>query len=149
MLGFNWTAYFMARADTRPIAVWSVASAIAFLVCELPLILLYGLDGLAAGTLVLVAVGLAVRGVLPAPAVRRASTSRRTRRGRSSPSIPPVALILALRAPSTTALATEARAVAELALYVLLAVGVRTPTPSARCCARPSDTCAPAPVLVD
>lgn len=113
MLGFNWTAYFMARADTRPIAAWSIASAVAFLVCELPLILLYGLEGLAAGTLVLVGVGLVVKGYY----LRRlfAGFSLAAHAARSlAPAVPPVAALLALRG------AGGAPVLAELALYVVL-----------------------------
>ncbi len=60
-LGFNWTAYFMARGETKPIAVHSVVAAAAFVAIELPLILAHGLRGVAVGTVALVAASLAVR----------------------------------------------------------------------------------------
>jgi peptidoglycan biosynthesis protein MviN/MurJ (putative lipid II flippase) len=46
-IGFNWTAYFRARGDTRPMAVAAVGSMIAFLLIGLPLLFLFGLTGFA------------------------------------------------------------------------------------------------------
>jgi O-antigen/teichoic acid export membrane protein len=48
-LGFNWTSYFRARADTRPIAVTSAVTTIAFVVLTLPLLIFGGLEGFAYG----------------------------------------------------------------------------------------------------
>jgi PST family polysaccharide transporter len=115
-LGFNWTAYCKALGRTRPIAVFSVASAIAFLAVELPLVLTLGLDGLALGTLVLVAVALAVRWVelrTIFPGARLAPHAARA----LAPALPGVAAVLAVRA-----LAGGERGAAlvagELALYL-------------------------------
>ena len=60
-LGFNWTAYFRARAQTRPIGVASVITTIAFVAITLPLLIADGLRGLAWGMAALTAVQLALR----------------------------------------------------------------------------------------
>lgn len=48
-LGFNWTSYFRARADTRPIAVTSAVSTVVFVTVTLPLLIAFGLEGFAVG----------------------------------------------------------------------------------------------------
>jgi PST family polysaccharide transporter len=48
-VGFNWTAYFRARGETRPIAVANLAATATFLVAGIPLLLAFGLPGFAAG----------------------------------------------------------------------------------------------------
>ncbi len=48
-IGFNWTAYFRARGETRPIAVANLAAMGVFLVAGIPLLLLRGLPGFAIG----------------------------------------------------------------------------------------------------
>lgn len=48
-LGFNWTSYFRARADTRPIAVVSAITTVAFVLITLPLLIFGGLEGFAFG----------------------------------------------------------------------------------------------------
>ncbi len=60
-LGFNWTAYFRARADTRPIAVTSAWSVVAFVGLTLPALVFGGLEGFALGMAGMVAVQLACR----------------------------------------------------------------------------------------
>lgn len=119
-LGFNWTAYCKALGQTRPIAAHSLAAAAAFLVLELPLILLYGLEGLAVGTIGLVAVSLAVRwvylrrmfsGLRLAPHAARALT----------PALPGVAAVLAVRA-ATDAERSLSLAAGELALYLAVTI---------------------------
>ncbi len=62
-LGFNWTAYFQARGNTRPIMVYSLSTAAFFLAVSLPLILLDGLRGLAWGPVGMTALGLVVRAI--------------------------------------------------------------------------------------
>jgi O-antigen/teichoic acid export membrane protein len=48
-VGFNWSAYFRARDETRPIAVAAIASTLVFVVIGLPLLVAYGLVGFAVG----------------------------------------------------------------------------------------------------
>jgi O-antigen/teichoic acid export membrane protein len=61
-LGFNWTAYFRARSDTRPIAVASAITTVAFVLVTLPLLIFGGLQGFAYGMAVMAAVQLTCRG---------------------------------------------------------------------------------------
>jgi PST family polysaccharide transporter len=48
-IGFNWTAYFRARGDTRPIAIANLAATAVFLGAGIPLLLVMGLPGFALG----------------------------------------------------------------------------------------------------
>jgi O-antigen/teichoic acid export membrane protein len=119
-VGFNWTAYFRARAETRPIAIASLGAMAAFLVVGIPLLLLYGLPGFA--------IGVAVQGV--AAFVLRMFYVRRlfpgfpvlAHIGRAVlPTVPAAALVLVLRLlePHDRSLGL---ALAELAVYVLVTV---------------------------
>ena len=60
-LGFNWQAYLQAQGNTRPIAVATAGTAVAYLLAGVPLILLFGLPGFAYSTAVLAACLLAFR----------------------------------------------------------------------------------------
>ncbi len=60
-LGFNWDAYFRARGETPPLAVAALSAAAAFLVVGIPLLLIWGLWGIAVGTVVQMAVLLSWR----------------------------------------------------------------------------------------
>jgi O-antigen/teichoic acid export membrane protein len=60
-IAFNWTAYFRARAETRPIAVVTVLATAAFLLVGIPLLLLDGLTGFAIGIAFQALVALAMR----------------------------------------------------------------------------------------
>lgn len=60
-IGHNWDAFYRARGDTRPIAMWSTISMLAFLIAAIPLLLLEGLDGYAIGMGVVALVSLLVR----------------------------------------------------------------------------------------
>ena len=60
-VGFNWTAFYRARGDTKPLATVAVLTTLAFLAITLPALILEGLDGLAAGMAAMVAVSLAGR----------------------------------------------------------------------------------------
>lgn len=62
-LGFNWTAYFRARADTRPIAVTSAITTVAFVLVTLPLLIFGGLEGFAYGMAAMMLVQLVCRTV--------------------------------------------------------------------------------------
>ena len=60
-IGHNWDAFYRARAQTRPIAVWSAIGMLSFLVVAAPLLLVDGLDGFAVGMGVVALISLAVR----------------------------------------------------------------------------------------
>jgi O-antigen/teichoic acid export membrane protein len=117
-VGFNWTAYFRARAWTQPIAVASLGAMAAFLLVGIPLLLLFGLPGFAAG--------VAVQGV--AAFLLRMFYVRRIFPGfailgqiaRSIlPTLPAAALVLALRLVEPGA-RTLVLALAELFIYALV-----------------------------
>jgi O-antigen/teichoic acid export membrane protein len=122
-LGFNWTAYFRALGDTRPIAVGAVAQLVAFLAINIPLLFAYGLPGYAAGYVATVAVGLAVRGAYLRRLFRGFRLLPHAVRA-LAPSVPAVALVLLLRIAGTGD-RTAAVAALELVLY-LLATAVAT-----------------------
>jgi lipopolysaccharide exporter len=117
-VAFNWGSYYTARAETRPIAVVKVVSAVAFLMAAVPLILLYGLTGLAIGLTASTGVTIAVR----AHYVRRLFPRFRMRtqivRG-FGPVVPAAMLVLAMRW-AAGALGFQAHA-AELVVFVLTA----------------------------
>ena len=61
-IGFNWDAFYRARGNTRPIAIWSSLAMVTFLLVAVPLLMTYGLKGLAIGVGVMTAVSVATRG---------------------------------------------------------------------------------------
>ncbi|TMK42536.1 MAG: hypothetical protein E6G56_00285 [Actinobacteria bacterium] len=96
-IGFNWDAFYRARGDTRPIAVWSLALLGTFLACALPLLILEGLDGFAVGMAVTTLVSLIVRALYAKallPGLRPVAHAVRA----LAPTVAPVALVLAARA---------------------------------------------------
>ncbi|HWC26506.1 MAG TPA: oligosaccharide flippase family protein [Solirubrobacteraceae bacterium] len=116
-IGFNWDAFYRARAETRPVAVASAIAIVAFLAIALPLLAAQGLRGLAIATLLVEGVNFTLRMYY----LRRLFPDFRFLRHAARallPSLPAVAIVLALRA----ALGEEATlpaALAMLALYVL------------------------------
>lgn len=60
-VGFNWNAFYMARGQTKPTAVVAAITALAFVAAVVPLTLTYGLDGFAAGMVVMTVVNFALR----------------------------------------------------------------------------------------
>jgi O-antigen/teichoic acid export membrane protein len=96
-IGFNWTAYFRARGQTRPIAVVGFASMVAFLATVYPLTAAYELDGFAVGIALTTLVSIAVRFaylVRLFPALSIVGHSLRA----IAPTVPAAAAVLALRA---------------------------------------------------
>jgi O-antigen/teichoic acid export membrane protein len=96
-IGFNWTAFFRALGDTRPIATGSIVGLVAVMVIAVPLLAIEGLTafgiGLAAATLISVAARLwFLRRIFPGLAM-----VGHVLRG-MGPTLPAVAAILALRA---------------------------------------------------
>ena len=119
-VGFNWTAYFRARDNTRPIAVANIAAMAVFLGAGIPLLLAFGLPGFAAG--------VALQGVTAF--VMRAFYLQRMFPGfdvlrhmaRSFlPTVPAAGIVLILRAAEPRG-RTLGLAIAELLLYVALTV---------------------------
>ena len=119
-LGFNWTAYFRAVGQTRPIAVVSVTEAAVFLSINVPLLFAFGLPGFAAGYLATTAVSLALRGYFLRGLFRGFGLARHALRA-LAPSVPPLLLILAVRLVFDGE-RTAAVAGAELAAYVAVTI---------------------------
>ncbi|GAC1316769.1 MAG: lipopolysaccharide biosynthesis protein [Thermoleophilaceae bacterium] len=60
-VGFNWTAFFRARGDTRPIAIVNFVQLIAVMAISVPLLVTDGLRGFALGTLIATPITVAAR----------------------------------------------------------------------------------------
>lgn len=60
-VAFNWTAFYRAAGETRPMAVYGVIGTVAHIAIALPLLVAFGLEGLGAGMLAVAAVGVLVR----------------------------------------------------------------------------------------
>lgn len=123
MIGFNWTAFARARAETRNIAVGAVVSAVAVLSVGIPLLLEIGLEGFGIGIMAGTLAGLVVRtrwltGLFPARLIARHVARSFV------PTVPAAAVILASRQVLGTDDSTITLVV-EIAVYTLL-VGVIT-----------------------
>ncbi len=97
-IGFNWTAFLRARGQTRPIAVASVAGMLAFLVVGVPLILAIGLPGFAIGLAAQTLGQLVVRAFYLQRLFKGFRYLAHIARA-FLPTIPAVAVVLAVRAP--------------------------------------------------
>jgi UDP-N-acetylmuramyl pentapeptide phosphotransferase/UDP-N-acetylglucosamine-1-phosphate transferase len=117
-IGFNWDAFYRARGETRPIAVWSFLSMVAFVAVAIPLLIVDGLDGLAIGMGAMAAVSLAVRLYYLARLFPAFQIARHVGRA-VAPTIPAVAAVLLVRLADGSH-RTLARALAELALYAVV-----------------------------
>lgn len=115
-IGFNWTAFYRARGDTRPIAVWSALCMIAFLAAAIPLLGAYGLTGFAIGIAVMTAVSLAVKGHYLARLFSAGVVLRHAARA-IAPSVPAALVVLAMRAAEGAGKG-GAEALAELVAYL-------------------------------
>jgi PST family polysaccharide transporter len=112
-VGFNWSAFWRARGDTRPLAVTAVVTTVAFCAATLPLLLTEGLDGFAAGMAVMVAATLAMRAYYLTRLFAGFSPLRHAVRG-LGPTVPAALAVLGVRA------AGGMPAGAELALFALV-----------------------------
>lgn len=121
-VGFNWTAFFRARGETKPIAVANVAWLASALALALPLLLSQGLTafgwGMAGATAVYVLVRLAYLRRL----FRHFDVYGHVLRG-VGPAVPAAAAILALRGFDPGGRGVV-RVVAEIALFVAIALVV-------------------------
>jgi len=116
-IGFNWDAFYRARADTKPIAVASGLSISAFLLIALPLLATEGLRGLALATLLVEGVQFAIRMYF----LRRLFPDFRFLRHAARallPSLPAVALVVVLRL-TVGEEGTRLAALTMFALYVV------------------------------
>lgn len=117
-VGFNWTAFYSARGNTRPMAVVTVLVMVTFIAAAIPLTIEYGLDGVGVALAIMTAVGLVARTyyvVRLFPRFRMLSHMLRA----ISPTIPAVACVLLMRL-GLGATRSLGVALAELAVYVVV-----------------------------
>jgi O-antigen/teichoic acid export membrane protein len=120
--GFNWFSFYRARGDARPGAIEATWGAVAFVVLAVPGLVVAGFTGFVAGRCAAVLVQLAVR----ARYIRALLPSVRARDVLARPVVPTtlaVAAVLALRAVPGWSGDTEAGALAEVALFLVVAAG--------------------------
>jgi PST family polysaccharide transporter len=120
-IAFNWTAFFRARGDTRPIAVGSAINLAAVLAIAVPLLAFEGLTafgvGLGASAVIAVAVRLwYLRRIFPG-----ASFAAHIARG-IGPTLPAAAVVLAVRAADPGG-RSVARVALEAVAFAALAIG--------------------------
>jgi O-antigen/teichoic acid export membrane protein len=116
-IGFNWDAYFRAIGNTRPIAKASMISLVAFGVGPIPLMIAYDLKGYAAGLGVAWVASFCTRWYFLSKLFSGFAMARHAARA-IAPTIPAVALILALRIVERTDRTFEV-ALIEGAIYAI------------------------------
>jgi PST family polysaccharide transporter len=119
-IGFNWDDYFMARSETRPIAVVNVAAAVATLGVGIPLMFTHGLTGLAVGLAAGTSVDLALRAWYLSKLFAGFALIRHAVRA-ILPTVPAAAAVLLIRV-GETGTRTAAMAAIELVVYGLVTV---------------------------
>jgi O-antigen/teichoic acid export membrane protein len=119
-IGFNWDAYMRATGRTRPIAVASIASMITFLILGIPLLLKYGLTGLAIGVALQTLANIVCRAHYLRQLFHGFDYLRHAMRA-ILPSIPAAAAVLLVREVESGQ-RTFAMAAGELVLYIALTI---------------------------
>jgi len=119
-IGYNWTAFFRASGETKPIGVLAVVGMTAMIGIAVPLLLADGLDGLAIG--MAIAAGITIVGRIWYltrffPSFQILVHSARA----IAPSVPAVAAVLLLRV-ATDMDRSPGVAIVELALYSVLTI---------------------------
>lgn len=115
-IGFNWSAFFRASGETRPMAVVSLLSLLVFCATAIPLIFAEGLRGFAIGVAAMTVLSVAARlrylaGLFPGFRILRHVVRA------SAPTVPAAAGVLLARAALDLE-RTPGLALAELALYL-------------------------------
>ena len=118
-IAFNWDAFFRARGDTRPIAIWSFVTMLSFIAFAIPLMLWKGLNGFALGMGIMAFVSLAVRGLYLMQLFDGLQMLRHAARA-IAPTVPAALIVLGVRA--LVGHDTLALALGELALYLVVTV---------------------------
>ncbi len=118
-VGFNWSAYYRARGETRPLAVTAISAAAVFLALGVPLVFELGLTGLAAGIAAQTAATLIVRGIYLARLFAGQAPMRRIA-GALAPTVPAAAAVGLVRLLEP-AQRTAGVAVAEGLLFLAVA----------------------------
>jgi O-antigen/teichoic acid export membrane protein len=118
-LGFNWTVFYRARGETRPLAVSATVGMVVCLATTMPLLLLEGIDGYAIGMSAMMVALLVVRRHYLRRIFPAASLLRHSARA-ILPTVPGTLVVLGLR--QFAGGGGAARAAAELALFVVLTI---------------------------
>ncbi|HEX2234344.1 MAG TPA: oligosaccharide flippase family protein [Thermoleophilaceae bacterium] len=116
-IAFNWPAYFLARGDTRPLAVHGMITFATFVAVGVPLMTTEGLTGYAIGIVAALMADLSVRAYYLTRLFSGFEMLRHSVRS-IVPSIPAVALVLGTRLLESGE-RTLAMALAELSLYAV------------------------------
>lgn len=119
-IGYNWDAFMRATARTRPIAVASVSSMVAFLAIGLPMLFAHGLTGLAIGVAAQTAANMIVRSYYLAKLFEGFTYLRHASRA-VIPTVPAVVAVFAVRLVESGP-RTFAMAVGELSLYIAITI---------------------------
>jgi O-antigen/teichoic acid export membrane protein len=119
-IAYNYSIFFRAVNDTRPLFRIALLSAASFAVLAVPLILTFGLTGYALGWGAMVLVQLAGRGWYLSKLFSGFRMARHFVRA-IAPSVPAAGAVLALRLADTGG-RTEIAVISELALYVLVTI---------------------------
>jgi len=119
-IGYNWSAFYRARGDTRPIAVWSTLTMLSFVLVPLPLLIFSGFTAFAIGAGFMTAVSLAVRTYYLARLFEGFAFVKHAARA-MLPSVPAVAVVVAMRLVETGD-RSLGLAIAEVAVYTLVTV---------------------------
>ena len=119
-IGFNWTAFYRAIGNTKPMAVDTAVQAALFFATALPLLIVSGLDAFGLGMAVSAAGGLVVRTLYLTRLFPGFAMLRHTARA-ILPTIPATAVVLAARALDSGE-RSASQAAAELAAYVIVTI---------------------------
>ena len=119
-VGFNWSAFYRARGDTRPIAIVGAFVTVLFMACVVPLTVADGLDGFGIAMAISAAGALAARTyyltrLFPGFAMLRHAVRA------IAPSVPAAAAVLVLRLVESGP-RTVAMALSEVAVYIVVTV---------------------------
>jgi O-antigen/teichoic acid export membrane protein len=115
-VGFNWSAFYRAIGNTRPMAVVTVGTAAVFFAVPVPLLLTEGLTGFAIGIGVMTAATLAMRAYYVAKLFPRFAMLGYLVRA-VAPTVPAVGVVLLLRTAESGP-RSLGLALAELAVYI-------------------------------
>jgi PST family polysaccharide transporter len=118
-LAYNWDDYFRALGDTKPIAVWGWVNLATTLVATLPLLIVFGLDGFAAGMVVNTLVSLVIRVRYLVRLFPGFEMLRHAVRA-IAPTVPAAAAVLLMRLLSTHHHRTLSMAIVEVVSFVVI-----------------------------
>jgi PST family polysaccharide transporter len=117
-IGFNWTAFFRALGDTKPVALGGIVNVIAVLAIAIPLMVIYGLTAFAVGLGVATVITVVVRLWLLRKIFPGVSFVLHIARG-IGPTLPAVGVVLLLRAVDPTT-RTWMRVIVEAVIYLAI-----------------------------